>query len=318
MKKIWLFSIILLTGCTTILESLIESMNSETLAKYPVEDGKKIQSCKQLKKESFDFFYSNQKCLSDYGGRLKVQLKEINEKSPKIYTTGFVDEYTQNLQKYDECKISQNLTVEKVGYLEYVYSICKDSAYFKEGEVKRIVADYEEIYQLRKQLLDPEKLKSSIGYDLQLAQQKADFNRKLQKILTTADKNPVLKKLKQNAPDFMMAKLGSDDKCPLFLLFDTMNKEFSGINSDLAFPQNYKFVRKNANILEVYIGDIKLKFAKNRKNSVNTIYFRNVNSDGETVTSKNTVQNNLLLQAMCHGEDGIINLMLFYGALNNF
>ena len=55
MKKIWLFSIILLTGCTTIIESLIESMNSETLAKYPIEDGKKIQSCKQLKKESFDY-----------------------------------------------------------------------------------------------------------------------------------------------------------------------------------------------------------------------------------------------------------------------
>lgn len=123
MKKIWLFSIILLTGCITILESLIESMNSETLAKYPVEDGKKIQSSEQLKKESFDFFYSNQKCLSDYGGRLKVQLKEINEKSPKIYTTGFVDEYTQNLQKYDECKISQNLTVKEVGYLKYVYFV---------------------------------------------------------------------------------------------------------------------------------------------------------------------------------------------------
>lgn len=313
MKKIWLFSIILLTGCTTILESLIESMNSETLAKYPVENGKKIQSCEQLKKESFDFFYSNQKCLSDYGGRLKVQLKEINEKSPKIYTTGFVDEYTQNLQKYDECKISQNLTVKEVGYLKYVYFVCKDSTHFKEGDVKRIIADYEAISQFREQLHDPE-----IRYNLHHAQQEAAFNGKLQKILSTAYKDPVFKKLKQNAPDFMMAKLGGDDKCPLFLLFDTMSKEFSDSNSDLAFPQNYKFSRKNANILEVSIGDIKLKFAKNRKNSVNTIYFRNVNSDGETVTSKNTVQNNRFLQAMCHGEEGIINLMLFYGALNNF
>ena len=208
MKKIWLFSIILLTGCTTILESLIESMNSETLAKYPVEDGKKIQSCEQLKKESFDFLHH--------------------------------------------------------------------------------------------------------------AQQEAAFNGKLQKILSTADKDPVLKKLKQNAPDFMMAKLGGDDKCPLFLLFDTMSKEFSDSNSDLAFPQNYKFARKNANILEVSIGDIKLKFAKNRKNGVNTIYFRNVSSDGEVVTSKNTIQNNSFLQAICQGEEGMINLMLFYGALNNF
>ena len=116
----------------------------------------------------------------------------------------------------------------------------------------------------------------------------------------------------------MMAKLGGGEKCPLFLLFNTMSKEFSDSNSDLAFPQNYKFARKNANILEVSIGDIKLKFAKDEENSVNTIYFRNVNSDGETVTSKNTVQNNRFLQAMCHGEEGIINLMLFYGALNNF
>ena len=313
MKKIWLFSIILLTGCTTILESLIESMNSETLAKYPVEDGKKIQSCEQLKKESFDFFYSNQKCLSDYGGRLKVQLKEINEKSPKIYTTGFVDEYTQNLQKYDECKISQNLTVKEVGYLKYVYFVCKDSTHFKEGDVKRIIADYEAISQFREQLHDPE-----IRYNLHHAQQEAAFNGKLQKILSTVDKDPVLKKLKQNAPDFMMAKLGGDDKCPLFLLFDTMSKEFSDSNSDLAFPQNYKFARKNANILEVSIGDIKLKFAKNRKNGVNTIYFRNVSSDGEVVTSKNTIQNNSFLQAICQGEEGMINLMLFYGALNNF
>ncbi len=289
MKKIWLFSIILLTGCTTIIESLIESMNSETLAQYPIEDGKKIQSCKQLKKESFDFFYSNQKCLSDYGGRLKVQLKEINEKSPKIYTTGFEDEYTQNLQKYDECKISQNLTVEEVGYLEYVYSVCKYSNYFKEGDVKRIVADYEAISQFREQLHDPE-----IRYDLHHAQQEAAFNRKLQKILNTADKDPVLKKLKQNAPDFMMAKLGGDDKCPLFLLFDLINKENSDLYSDFAFPQNYKFVRKNANILEVYIGDIKLKFAKDGENSVNTIYFRIIRD-----ISKNTSANNFILQQIC-------------------
>lgn len=116
----------------------------------------------------------------------------------------------------------------------------------------------------------------------------------------------------------MMTKLGGDDECPLFLLFDTMNKEFSAINSDLAFPQNYKFVRKNANILEVYISDIKLKFAKNRKNSVNTIYFRDVNSNGEVITSKSTIQNNRFMQAICQGEEGMINLILFYGALNNF
>lgn len=300
MKKIWLFSIILLTGCTTIIESLIESMNSETLAKYPIEDGKKIQSCKQLKKESFDFFYSNQKCLSDYGGRLKVQLKEINEKSPKIYTTGFVDEYTQNLQKYGECKISQNLTVEKVGYLEYVYSVCKDSAYFKEGEVKRIVADYEEIYQLRKQLLDPGKLKSSIGYDLQLAQQKADFNRKLQKILNTADKDPVLKKLKQNAPDFMMAKLGGDDGCPLVLFFDIMHNKASAFHSDLAFPKNYKFVRKNADVLKVFIGDFEFTFVKNQKNSVNATFIQMIDPEGDAIISKNTAENNFTLQMLCN------------------
>lgn len=300
MKKIWLFSIILLTGCTTIIESLIESMNSETLAKYPIEDGKKIQSCKQLKKESFDFFYSNQKCLSDYGGRLKVQLKEINEKSPKIYTTGFVDEYTQNLQKYDECKISQNLTVEKVGYLEYVYSVCKDSTYFKEGDVKRIVGDYEEIYQLRKQLLDPGKLKSSIGYDLQLAQQKADFNRKLQKILNTADKDPVLKKLKQNAPDFMMAKLGGDDGCPLVLFFDIMHNKASAFHSDLAFPKNYKFVRKNADVLKVFIGDFEFTFVKNQKNSVNATFIQMIDPEGDAIISKNTAENNFTLQMLCN------------------
>lgn len=300
MKKIWLFSIILLTGCTTILESLIESMNSETLAKYPIEDGKKIQSCKQLKEESFDFFYSNQKCLSDYGGRLKVQLKEINEKSPKIYTTGFVDEYTQNLQKYDECKISQNLTVEEVGYLEYVYYVCKDSTYFKEGDVKRIVADYEEIYQLRKQLLEPGKLKSSIGYDLQLAQQKADFNRKLQKILNTADKDPVLKKLKQNAPDFMMAKLGGDDGCPLVLFFDIMHNKASAFHSDLAFPKNYKFVRKNADVLKVFIGDFEFTFVKNQKNSVNATFIQMIDPEGDAIISKNTAENNFTLQMLCN------------------
>lgn len=300
MKKIWLFSIILLTGCTTILESLIESMNSETLAKYLIEDGKKIQSCKQLKEESFDFFYSNQKCLSDYGGRLKVQLKEINEKSPKIYTTGFVDEYTQNLQKYDECKISQNLTVEEVGYLEYVYYVCKDSTYFKEGDVKRIVADYEEIYQLRKQLLEPGKLKSSIGYDLQLAQQKADFNRKLQKILNTADKDPVLKKLKQNAPDFMMAKLGGDDGCPLVLFFDIMHNKASAFHSDLAFPKNYKFVRKNADVLKVFIGDFEFTFVKNQKNSVNATFIQMIDPEGDAIISKNTAENNFTLQMLCN------------------
>ena len=238
--------------------------------------------------------------MSDYGGRLKVQLKEINEKSPKIYTTGFVDEYTQNLQKYDECKISQNLTVEEVGYLEYVYYVCKDSTYFKEGDVKRIVADYEEIYQLRKQLLEPGKLKSSIGYDLQLAQQKADFNRKLQKILNTADKDPVLKKLKQNAPDFMMAKLGGDDGCPLVLFFDIMHNKASAFHSDLAFPKNYKFVRKNADVLKVFIGDFEFTFVKNQKNSVNATFIQMIDPEGDAIISKNTAENNFTLQMLCN------------------
>ena len=301
MRKIGLLcGIALLVGCSVIMEKVESELLAKTNA-WELGSSARINSCKQLKTESFDVFYSkeNQECLKNYGESLKKQLEEKNKQSSKADTLGFIDEAIQNRQKYGECKITKGLDIENewwyLDYFKRVYQICKGSDYFKVGDAERIIADYEAIARFKHQLPTLKDLQSKKDS----AQQEADFNTRLQEILNTANTNPVLKKFKQNAPDFMMAEIDENSRCPLVLLFNVLNKKASAFHSDLAFPHNYKFIKKNANILEVFIGDFELKFAKNGKNSVNAIFVRMVDLEGNTITSKNTVENNFTLQLMC-------------------
>lgn len=301
MRKMGLLcGIALLVGCSAIKEKVKFELLAEAWMIKP-NSSARINSCKQLKTESFDIFYSkeNQKCLKNYGESLKKQLEEMNKKDSKAVSLSFVDEVIQNRQKYGECKITNGLDIENGEmYLEYykdVYQICRDSNYFKVGDADRIIADYEKIDQFKRSLPKQQDLQSK----QYLAQREASFKLKLQGVLSRVNTDPVLKKFKQNAPDFMMVGIGDDDSCPLVLFFDIMHSEASAFHSDLAFPQNYKFIRKNANILEVFIGDFELKFAKNGKNSINAIFVRMIDLEGNTITSKNTAENNFTLQMIC-------------------
>ena len=305
MRKIGLLcGIALLFGCSAIIEKIDFELLAETNVWKPAPS-ERINSCKQSKTESFDIFYSkeNQKCLKNYGEPLKKQLEEMNKKSSKTGTLSFVDEVIQNRQKYGKCKITKGLDIENgwiyLEYLKKLYQICKDSDYFKAGDADRIITDYEAIDQFKRQLPDLEDLQSKKDSVQRKAYFEDKFNMELQEILSTVNTDPVLKKFKQNAPDFIMAEIDENNRCPLVLLFNVLNKKASAFHSDLAFPQNYKFIRKNANVLEVFIGDFELKFAKNGKNSVNAIFVRMIDFEGNTITSKNTVENNFTLQMLC-------------------
>lgn len=299
-----LCGIALLVGCSAIKEKVKFELLAEAWMIKP-NSSARINSCKQLKTESFDIFYSkeNQKCLKNYGESLKKQLEEMNKKDSKAVSLSFVDEVIQNRQKYGECKITNGLDIENgwryLEYFEELYKICKYSDYFKAGDADRIIADYKAIDQFKRQLPDLENLQSKKNSAQRKAYFEDKFNMELQEILSTVNTDPVLRKFKQNAPDFMMAEVGDSSQCPLVLLFNVLSKKASAFHSDLAFPQNYKFIRKNANILEVFIGDFELKFAKNGKNSINAIFVRMIDLEGNTITSKNTAENNFTLQMIC-------------------
>lgn len=302
MRKIGLLcGIVLLVGCSAIMEKISFDLLSETNVWKP-DSSARINSCKQLKTESFDIFYfpSNQNCLKKYGDRLKIQFKEMNENGSDTPSLDFINEFIQNQQKYDECRMTKDLRIGNgwmyLKYFEKLYNICKSSDYFKESEVNQIISDYKAIDSFKRSLPKQQDLQSK----QYLAQREASFKLKLQGLLSRVNTDPVLKKFKQNAPDFMMAGIGGDDSCPLVLFFDIMHNKASAFHSDLAFPKNYKFIRKNADVLKVFIGDFEFTFVKNQKNSVNATFIQMIDPEGDAIISKNTAENNFTLQLLCN------------------
>lgn len=192
----------------------------------------------------------------------------MSENGSNALLLDFIDEFIQNQQKYDECRMTKDLSVKTgcmyLEYLEKLYNICKSSDYFKESEVNQIISDYKAIDSFKCSLSKQQDLQSK----QYLAQREASFKLKLQGVLSRVNTDPVLKKIKQNVPDFMVAGIGGDGSCPLVLFFDIMHSNVSAFHFDLAFPKNYKFIRKDADVLKVFIGDFEFTFVKIKKTAL--------------------------------------------------
>lgn len=318
MRKFYLVTSLFLAGCAAYWEA----NDFEYLNQLNTMKDAAIHSCQQLRTESFDTFYaaSNQQCLQNNRQKISNQLKSLDEAKTNKDKLSLTDSIIKDYKEFDKCMVTSKLTVKNVipenirsyddsynnhdiSYLERAYSICENTQYFTPEEIKRIIKDYQEIMVFRYKLPDL----SSLELSLIKLRNEVTFDEKINRLIKSADANPILRKLKHAAPDFMKTKLGDNNSCPLVLLIDSMSTKGANIYSDWADAENYKFIKKDTKTLVMSAGEIEMTFVKNGQNGANVTVLKNVNKLLENFTweyippiSKNTVANNFFVSfALC-------------------
>lgn len=113
MRKISWLAILLIGGCTLILEqSNLVSLN-DSLGFRLLDERVFIRSCRQLKEESYDIFYAaeNQKCLEENAKQMQRLSEQIEQTNDLIKKEKLLDDVLASSEKFDACKISKRLTV---------------------------------------------------------------------------------------------------------------------------------------------------------------------------------------------------------------
>ena len=231
MRKISWLAILLIGGCTLIVEqSNLVSLNDSSEFRF-WDEQVFIRSCRQLKEESYDIFYAaeNQKCLEENAKQMQKLSEKIEQTNDLIKKEKLLDDVLASSEKFDACKISKGLTVagfaeqsndsavaywkrdKIIAYFTQVYQICENGEYFNKNDGNRIVADYQTVArQKEKNTPKIEKfkeLKSEISSQNQM-------NKKIAALLS--GDNPIIRKMQQAAPDFMRVY----DDAPLAGAFD--------------------------------------------------------------------------------------------------
>ena len=246
MRKISWLAILLIGGCTLILEqSNLVSLNDSSEFRF-LDEQVFIRSCRQLKEESYDIFYAaeNQKCLEDNAKQIQKLSEQIEQTNNLIKKEKLLDDVLVSSEKFNACKISKGLTVagfaeqsndsavacwkrdKIIAYFTQVYQICENGEYFDKNDGNRIVADYQTVArQKEKNTPKIEKfkeLKSEISSQNQI-------NRKIAALL--AEDNLIIRKMQQAAPDFMRVKV---NKCPIIFFVQFLIEDAAKFNSDFA------------------------------------------------------------------------------------
>lgn len=165
MRKISWLAILLIGGCTLILEqSNLVSLNDSSEFRF-LDEQVFIRSCRQLKEESYDIFYAaeNQKCLEDNAKQIQKLSEQIEQTNNLIKKEKLLDDVLVSSEKFNACKISKGLTVagfaeqsndsavacwkrdKIIAYFTQVYQICENGEYFDKNDGNRIVADYQTV-----------------------------------------------------------------------------------------------------------------------------------------------------------------------------
>ena len=151
MRKISWLAILLIGGCTLILEqSNLVSLNDSSEFRF-LDEQVFIRSCRQLKEESYDIFYAaeNQKCLEDNAKQIQKLSEQIEQTNNLIKKEKLLDDVLVSSEKFNACKISKGLTVagfaeqsndsavacwkrdKIIAYFTQVYQICENGEYTK-------------------------------------------------------------------------------------------------------------------------------------------------------------------------------------------
>ena len=311
MRKISWLAILLIGGCTLIVEqSNLVSLNDSSEFRF-LDEQVFIRSCRQLKEESYDIFYAaeNQKCLKENAKQMQKLSEQIEQTNDLIKKEKLLDDVLASSEKFDACKISKRLTVASfakqsndsavacwkrdkiIAYFTQAYQICENGEYFDKNDGNRIVADYQTVArQKEKNMPKIEKfkeLKSDISSQNQI-------NRKIAALLF--GDNPIIRKMQQAAPDFMRVKV---NECPIIFFVQFLKENAAMLNSDFAFADNYQFMKKGADTLVLTVGDIEYTFLKKGKNSADVIVVKDVDQWGSQIINKSTILNNIDVSSSC-------------------
>ena len=268
MRKISWLAILLIGGCTLIVEqSNLVSLNDSSEFRF-LDEQVFICSCSQLKEETYDIFYAaeNQKCLKENAKQMQQLSEQIEQTNDLIKKEKLLDDVLASSEKFDACKISKGLTVagfakqsndsaiaywerdKIISYFNQTYQICENGEYFDKNAGTRLVADYQTVArQKEKNTPKIEKfkeLKSKISSQNQM-------NKKIAALLS--GDNPIIRKMQQAAPDFMRVKV---NECPIIFFVQFLKENVAMFNSDFAFADNYQFKKKGADTLVLTVGDI--------------------------------------------------------------
>ena len=264
MRKISWLTILLIGGCTLIIEqSNLVSLNDSSEFRF-LDEQVFVRSCRQLKEENYDIFYAaeNQKCLKENAKQMQKLFEQIEQTNDLIKKEKLLDDVLAGSEKFDACKISKWLTVASfakqsndsvvaywkrdkiIAYFTQAYRICENGKYFDKSDGSRIVADYQTVaWQKDKNMPKIEKfkeLKSEISSQNQM-------NKKIAALLS--GDNPIIRKMQQAAPDFMRVKV---NECPIIFFVQFLKENATMLNSDFAFAGNYQFMKKSAGCRKIH------------------------------------------------------------------
>lgn len=106
MRKISWLAILLIGGCTLMLEqSNLVSLNDSSEFRF-LDEQVFIRSCRQLKEESYDIFYAaeNQKCLEENVKQMQKLSEQIEQTNDLIKKEKLLDDVLASSEKFDACK----------------------------------------------------------------------------------------------------------------------------------------------------------------------------------------------------------------------
>lgn len=125
MRKISWLVILLIGGCTLILEqSNLVSLNDSSEFRL-LDEQVFIRSCRQLKEESYDIFYAaeNQKCLKENAKQMQKLSEQIEQTNDLIKKEKLLDDLLASSEKFDACKISKGLADPVICYFCYLRNL---------------------------------------------------------------------------------------------------------------------------------------------------------------------------------------------------
>lgn len=260
-----ILSMLLVSIVTCCSVSPFDSLNR----RLAIDDSQKINTCEQLKADSYDTFYSEetQKCLKEDMYDAKDVYAKINKLITSNNTTiDDIENFKASYKKREKCikpKKAKEVYIESTrfeteytydaNYYKEAYNICKDEEYFEKEKVEKIL----ENYILKDELKSVEDKLEDKKAEIKKQEREKEYKNYLSKL----ENDPLMQKLKAVAPDFYNLPIYESEICPSVFDFvrglqkTLQNAALVGNKkiSDLYFEKNYTFQKKDNNTLVIKI-----------------------------------------------------------------
>lgn len=314
MKKYCLIFLMFVVSCMTIIEINDFEMLNKKQGYFLPNSRAQVNSCKELKKNSYDTFYTpeNQKCISEYSDKILETSQQVVKAESNAKKITLIEETLTYYEKFDNCKVTQELSVNDIGkeygswrlnyrtnkgiitYFEAAYNICKDSEIFPLDATEAIIKEYKSLAVQKEEYYKQKEKIIELGRTLYQQKQISD---KMKTLLSEIASNPVLRQMRQVAPDFMNSEIND---CPLIFMVQALKDFESAFDSDLRSPSNYKFIKNGTSVLTIKAGTKEFTFEKRGNNKVDVTVYKYDDYWGYQKTSKNVIINNLNALSLCN------------------